>query len=93
MIGISAAIRKETGLKGGDPVRVTVSVADSPREEPASRQALADSQQGSARSVVTLDEPPEARSRADILAVRRRFRGRRDPHRLLSTVMVLSFDT
>lgn len=32
MIGISAAVRKETGLKGGDPLRVTLAVADSPRE-------------------------------------------------------------
>jgi hypothetical protein len=32
MIGISAAIRKATGLKGGDPIRVTLTVADSPRE-------------------------------------------------------------
>ena len=32
MIGISAAIRKDTGLAGGDPIRVTLTVADSPRE-------------------------------------------------------------
>jgi hypothetical protein len=32
MIGISAAIRKATGLKGGDPISVTLTVADSPRE-------------------------------------------------------------
>jgi hypothetical protein len=32
MIGISAAIRKATGLKGGDPIRVTLTVADTPRE-------------------------------------------------------------
>ena len=32
MIGISAAIRQETGLKGGDPIRVTLAVADTPRE-------------------------------------------------------------
>jgi hypothetical protein len=31
MIGISAAIRQETGLQGGDPIRVTLAVADSPR--------------------------------------------------------------
>ena len=31
MIGISAAVRKETGLKGGDPVHVTLTVADTPR--------------------------------------------------------------
>ena len=32
MIGISAAIRNATGLKGGDPIRVTLTVADTPRE-------------------------------------------------------------
>lgn len=32
MIGISAAIRKETGLKGGDPIEVVIALAESPRE-------------------------------------------------------------
>jgi hypothetical protein len=32
MIGISAAVRKATGLTGGDPIRVTLTVADTPRE-------------------------------------------------------------
>jgi Bacteriocin-protection, YdeI or OmpD-Associated/Domain of unknown function (DUF1905) len=32
MIGISAAIRKETGLKGGDPIHVTLTLAEGPRE-------------------------------------------------------------
>jgi hypothetical protein len=32
MISISAAVRKETGLKGGDPVHVSLAVADTPRE-------------------------------------------------------------
>jgi hypothetical protein len=32
MISISAAIRKETGLKGGDAVHVTLCVAEQPRE-------------------------------------------------------------
>src|SRR3954464_11905344 len=32
MIGISAAVRQATGLRGGDPIRVTLAVADSPRE-------------------------------------------------------------
>jgi hypothetical protein len=32
MIGISAAIRKATGLRGGDQIRVTLVVADIPRE-------------------------------------------------------------
>lgn len=31
MISISAAIRKETGLKGGDPISVRLTVADTPR--------------------------------------------------------------
>ncbi len=32
MISISAAIRKATGLAGGDPIRVTLTVADTPQE-------------------------------------------------------------
>ena len=32
MISVSAAVRNATGLKGGDPVRVTLAVADTPRE-------------------------------------------------------------
>ena len=32
MISISAAVRKATGLKGGDPIRVTLTVADTPQE-------------------------------------------------------------
>jgi antitoxin component of MazEF toxin-antitoxin module len=32
MIGISAAVRQATGLQGGDPIRVTLTVADTPRE-------------------------------------------------------------
>jgi Bacteriocin-protection, YdeI or OmpD-Associated/Domain of unknown function (DUF1905) len=32
MISISAAIRKETGLKGGDPIHVVLTVAETPRE-------------------------------------------------------------
>jgi hypothetical protein len=32
MISISAAVRKETGLKGGDPIHVTLTLADAPRE-------------------------------------------------------------
>ena len=32
MISISAAVRKATGMKGGDPIRVTLTVADTPRE-------------------------------------------------------------
>jgi GrpB-like predicted nucleotidyltransferase (UPF0157 family) len=32
LISVSAAIRKETGLRGGDPIHVTLTLADSPRE-------------------------------------------------------------
>ena len=32
MISISAAVRKETGLKGGDPIHVKLTVADAPRK-------------------------------------------------------------
>jgi hypothetical protein len=32
MISISAAIRKDTGLKGGDPIHVVLTLADRPRE-------------------------------------------------------------
>ena len=32
LISISAAVRKETGLAGGDSIHVTLTVADSPRE-------------------------------------------------------------
>ena len=32
MIGISAAIRRETGLKGGDAIHVVLTVAETPRE-------------------------------------------------------------
>lgn len=31
MISISAAVRKESGLKGGDPIHVMLTVAESPR--------------------------------------------------------------
>ncbi|HWE56471.1 MAG TPA: YdeI/OmpD-associated family protein [Acidimicrobiales bacterium] len=32
MISVSAAIRKETGLQGGDPIQVTLTLADGPRQ-------------------------------------------------------------
>ena len=32
MISISASVRKATGLKGGDPIRVTLEVAETPPE-------------------------------------------------------------
>jgi hypothetical protein len=31
LVGVSAAVRKETGLRGGDPIRVTLTLADGPR--------------------------------------------------------------
>ncbi len=43
MISISAAVRNATGLKGGDPIRVTLTVADTPPEvtiPPTSRPLL-----------------------------------------------------
>jgi hypothetical protein len=32
LIGLSAAVRAATGLKGGDPISVTLTVAETPRE-------------------------------------------------------------
>jgi hypothetical protein len=32
MVSISAAVRKATGLQGGDPIQVVLTVADTPRE-------------------------------------------------------------
>jgi hypothetical protein len=32
MLSVSAAVRQATGLKGGDPVRVTLTLAEGPRE-------------------------------------------------------------
>ena len=37
MISISAAVRKATGLKGGDPIRVTLTVADTAGGDPPGR--------------------------------------------------------
>jgi hypothetical protein len=37
MISISAAVRNATGLKGGDPIRVTLTVADTARGERPAR--------------------------------------------------------
>src|SRR3954451_5239680 len=50
LIGLSAAVRKATGLVGGDPIRVTLTVADSPRavEMPAGFAAALDAD-GAAR--------------------------------------------
>ncbi len=48
LIGLSAAVRAATGLAGGDPIRVTLTVATSPRavEMPADFAAALDSQPG-----------------------------------------------
>lgn len=32
MVGVSAAVRTATGLAGGDPIQVTLTLADTPRE-------------------------------------------------------------
>jgi antitoxin component of MazEF toxin-antitoxin module len=50
MIGISAAVRAATGLKGGDPIRVTLTVADTPREVdvPADLAAALAAEEGTA---------------------------------------------
>ena len=51
MLSVSAAVRKATGLAGGDPVRVTLTVADEPREvgmpEDLAAALAADEQAGS----------------------------------------------
>src|SRR3954447_21056114 len=51
MIGISAAIRKDTGLQGGDPIRVTLTLAEGPREG-----------DGPAASAAALAADPEAKA-------------------------------
>ena len=51
MISVSAAVRKATGLQGGDAVEVSVSVADTPREAtvpPNFAEALAADEQAGA---------------------------------------------
>ena len=51
LIGISAAVRKQTGLKGGDPITVTLTVADTPRQvsvPPDFAAALAGDEQAAA---------------------------------------------
>ena len=51
MVSVSAAVRKATGLTGGDPVRVTLTVAEEPREvgmpEDLAAALAADEQAGS----------------------------------------------
>jgi len=51
LIGVSAAVRAATGLKGGDPITVTLTVADAPREVdvPADFAAAMDEQQPARR--------------------------------------------
>jgi hypothetical protein len=51
LISVSAAVRAATGLQGGDPIRVTLSVADSPREVdvPADLAAALDRQEAARR--------------------------------------------
>jgi Bacteriocin-protection, YdeI or OmpD-Associated/Domain of unknown function (DUF1905) len=51
MISVSAAVRKATGLQGGDAVQVTLTVADTPREvtvPPDLAEALAADEQAAA---------------------------------------------
>lgn len=56
LIGLSAAVRAATGLTGGDPIRVTLTVASSPRavEMPADFAAALDSQPGARQFFDTL---------------------------------------
>jgi hypothetical protein len=56
MIGISAAIRAATGLKGGDPIRVVLTVADTPRtvDVPADFAAALAAQDGTGAFFETL---------------------------------------
>jgi hypothetical protein len=51
LIGISAAVRAATGLAGGDPIRVTLTVADAPRavEMPADFAAALDADDAARR--------------------------------------------
>jgi hypothetical protein len=79
LIGLSAAVRAATGLKGGDPIRVTLRVADTPRqvdvptdfaaaldaEEPARRffDALSNSMQRYHVDNINAAKAPETRRR------------------------------
>jgi len=51
LIGLSAAVRAATGLAGGDPIRVSLTVADSPRavEMPADFAAALDAHEAARR--------------------------------------------
>lgn len=50
LVGISAAVRAATGLRGGDPIRVVLTVADTPREVdvPADLAAALATEEGTA---------------------------------------------
>lgn len=56
LIGVSAAVRAATGLAGGDPIRVTLTIADSPRavQMPADFAAALDAHDGARRFFDTL---------------------------------------
>lgn len=56
LIGLSAAVRAATGLAGGDPIRVTLTVADSPRvvEMPADFPAALEADEAARRFFDTL---------------------------------------
>src|ERR1700761_3477118 len=61
MGSVSAAVRDATGLRGGDPVRVTLTVADSPREVTVPGDlaaALAADEQAGALFAGLSDSPP-----------------------------------
>jgi uncharacterized protein DUF1905 len=73
MISISAAVRKATGLQGGDPVRVTLTVADTPREvtlpptspprsRPMTKPAHSSASSPTACSGITLTTSPPPRA-------------------------------
>lgn len=51
LIGLSAAVRAATGLKGGDPIRVTLRLADTPRkvDVPADFAAALDAEEPARR--------------------------------------------
>jgi hypothetical protein len=56
LIGLSSAVRAATGLVGGDPIRVTLTVADSPRpvDMPADFAAALDADEAARRFFDTL---------------------------------------
>ncbi len=56
LVGVSAAVRAATGLAAGDPIRVTLTVATSPRavELPADFAAALDAHEGTRQFFATL---------------------------------------